>query len=290
MTYYSEYIEIDGTSLNTPAWMTNDITELYSGVSLRGTDSVLPYRQGSYPRLKVIESKVVNIPITFFGDKDYTGDATTDTRTGLRDNIDDFKKLVMGQNYESMTLQGERQLVVQMPDGSTRASTISVNPELQLTQIGVGTAKGVLTFTLMDGVLYDETPTIITNTFAADGNITVTNNGTTVTYFSGIFTSGLNCTKLRVTNTTYPGDPYWELDIAGNSLGYTSIGTAFVDNLGYNVFKIDAGGVGIDQYVTTSNLIYWIPLLPGANVLNFDFTGGSPFPATLQFLTWSAYL
>ena len=289
MTYYSEYIEIDGTPLTTPAWIMNDITELYSGVSLRGQDSIVPYKQGSYARLKVIESKVVNIPMTFYGDKDLDGNATADIRTGLRDNIDAFKELVVGQTYSGDNT-GQRDLVVQLPDGSTRSSKISVQPDLQLTQVGVGVAKGVLTFTLMDGVLYDETPTIITTTFAADGNITVTNNGSTITYFSGIFTSGLNCTGLRVTNTTYPDDPFWEIDLAGNTLGYTSIGTSFVDNLGYNVYKIDAGGVGIDQYVTTSNVIYWIPLLPGANVLSFDFFGGSPFPTTVQFLTWSAYL
>jgi hypothetical protein len=289
MTYFSEYIEIDGTSLTTPAWIMNDITELYSGVSLRGQDSIVPYKQGSYARLKVIESKVVNIPMTFYGDKDLDGTPTADIRTGLRDNIDAFKELVVGQTYSGDNT-GQRDLVVYLPDGSTRGSKISVQPDLQLTQVGVGVAKGVLTFTLMDGVLYDETPYIINNTFAADGNLTVTNHGSTITYFSGIFTPDLNCTGLRITNTTYPGDPFWELDIAGNTLGYTKIGTSFVDNLGYNVYKIDAGGVGIDQYVTTSNVIYWIPLLPGANVLSFDFFGGSPFPADIQFLTWSAYL
>jgi hypothetical protein len=126
MTYvinHSEYCEIDGVPLNTPAWTHTNLFELWSGPTTRGTDRIIPGAAGALPYRRRATVRTVTLELVVYGDLAWDGTTYADARTGLFTNVGHLRTNVTDPTGIG---DGTRTMILHLPDGSTRSGDIHV--------------------------------------------------------------------------------------------------------------------------------------------------------------------
>ena len=260
----TEYITIDGVPLSTPAWTTTDLTELLDGPENRGSNLVIPRRPGAIFRAKIRDSKIVNIPIVIFGDRDAENNVHADPRQGLIDNINALKAALFMPSFPSARL-----LTYYRASGNVEA-TCQTTPKLDISPIGPTTARGVLTIEIPSGVLRSTTNTVINQSIGNDTtfNITVPGAGEVlgVTYnIPG------EANSLTLTNNTTLGVLSYPAPITTGLV---------VNTVAYTAFD---GATNVSGKIQTANTPFWLPLMPGTNQLRIQRPGSPSVSMSITF-------
>jgi len=260
----TEYVDIDGVPLATPAWIATDLTELNDGPENRGENLVIPRRPGALFRPKVRDSKIVNIPIVIFGDRDPENNPYADPRQGLIENITRLKAALYLPSFSAARL-----LTYHRAAGNVEAS-VQTSPKLDITPIGPNTARAVLTIEIPAGVLRDTANTVITQTVDDDTTFTINVPGAGEVISVSYSIPGA-ANSLTVTNNT------WQ-----QTLSYPN---AITTGLTVNTALLTAydGATNVSGRVQTENTPFWLPLQPGANELRVLRPGGSSVTMTISF-------
>jgi len=145
----TEYLDIDGTPLTTAAWTTEDISTLLNGPGTRGGDIVVPGRAGTVARRRTLDAREVSIPIVVNGYLDSDGNAWSDPREGLVNNLDELKGLLTPRGT---TLAGTRTLTW-YGDYVQRTAQVHVSPNIDVAAIGPHAARVVVRMVLPGGAL-----------------------------------------------------------------------------------------------------------------------------------------
>lgn len=149
----TEYVEINGLPLATAAWVVNDLSPLWDAAGLRGEDRVIPFSDGALPLRRFIDEMRVQVPITVYGDFDSDGNANSDGRIGLMENIQEITNYIGIPNDSG---DGTWELILHMPDGSTRVADCFVVPPFQWTPVSPIVVRGVLDIIIPQGFLISE--------------------------------------------------------------------------------------------------------------------------------------
>lgn len=266
-----EYIEISGVPLSTPAWETLDLSELNDGPALRGSDYEIPQIRGLTPRLRNTQEKIVNIPMVFYGDKNADGDPKADFRTGLLENLNEFKMLVArpyrylpGVNPPTRTLtwyRGHNDLEAQ----------VHVSPRLNIEYLNAYTARAVLEIIIPSGAFQYTTTTTHTKSIGAGQTvITFDAPGSGEVYDAVITVNGDSDDLVITSNTTGYGLTYDDL-----------INGPFVISCG--TYEASDNLVDVSGKVFTTGTNLWLPILPGDNEWNVERTNGSASTMVIEF-------
>jgi len=252
----TEYIDIDGVPMATPAWLATDLSELNDGPENRGSNLVIPRRPGAVFRAKIRDSRIVNIPIVIFGDRDAENNVHADPRQGLIENINALKAALYMPSFAAA-----RVLTYYRAAGNVEA-TVQTTQKLDITPIGPTTARAILTIEIPSGVLRSVSPTVFTQTVDDDTTFTITVPGSGEVIGISYNIPGA-CSSLTITNNT------WQ-----QSLSY---GSAITSGLALNTLSYTAldGATNVSGGITTGNTPFWLPLQPGANELRVQRPGGS---------------
>jgi hypothetical protein len=144
-TGVDEWLDIDGTPLDTLAWMATDLSGLWDGPDIRGEGfRLLPGVAGGAPRPVLPAPSRRLVPMAFLGDHDPDGEEHEDAREGLWSNIAEFRAL-MAAWRSPVTV------TVHVPDG-TLTGLVRVMAPLSLS-VTATSALGVLELLVFDGAL-----------------------------------------------------------------------------------------------------------------------------------------
>lgn len=118
-----EYVEIDGVPLQTPAWTTTNLWELWSGPDTRGQDVVIPGAAGvlAYRRRATVTRRALALVI--FGEWKWDGTANTDPRAGLEANVAHLRVNVTDPTLDN---PGTRTATLHLPSGATVTGPVTV--------------------------------------------------------------------------------------------------------------------------------------------------------------------
>ncbi len=267
----TEYVEIDGVPLATPAWEVTSLIELFDLADTRGELVEVPYRRGALAYRRQLGPKRVNLPLNIYGAQDQDGAAHPSAREGLQINRDLLVRDVLRppQVFTAAT----RLLRAHLADGSVRSGPCQVVGRLRPTEIGPGAMAAAIELALTEGGLRDETAVDVTSASVPGGGsdtLTVPNPG--LDYQDAItYTLTGTATSVKLTNDTAdPGGDVW-LEFGGALTGGVEL-----DTLNYLATR---GGVNVVGFVTDSGHERWLPLVPGDNTITIEPTGGT---ATLQ--------
>lgn len=81
-------LTIDGVSMHTPAWRASNLTPLWRGIAVRGTDRIIPGIPGVLPYRRRLTVRTHSIPLFICGDHDRDGNLLIDPWVGLEENLD----------------------------------------------------------------------------------------------------------------------------------------------------------------------------------------------------------
>lgn len=260
MTYETTSIEvlsIDGVPLSTPAWNVLDYADLLNGAPTRGADITVSGKRGNIARRRNLDSSEASISLVIYGDKDPEGTPHADVRSGLLSNIDALKKAL---RPNATTLDGTRTLSITIA-GETRTASVHTSPDIAITALGPTAVRAVITLIIPSGVLRG--PSTVA-TLSGAGDQTVTIDGTGEVYDAIVTVSG-EANSLTISNLSYNagGGVYLEYDYAFNG------------TLSFNAETYVAlyEGASVTGNVVTYGTPVWLPLLPGANLLNISAPG-----------------
>lgn len=277
----TEYVEIDGLPLATPAWEVTDLSPIYDMHDLIGDFPIIPYRRGTLAARPGQGPKRIDLPLVIFGDYDKDGAAYPDAKIGLRANVDEILRDVLGPVI--LTATGERLLRYHHPNGTAiRSASALVRGPLRPTPINPTTVAVSLDVLITGGVLRDETQIDVTSAVVADGltdTLDVPNAGTAYQDTLEAILTG-TATQVRISNLTADaGGDVW-LDFNG------SLGTGVTINTG--AWSAVRDSVSVLGLVDHSGFERWLPLVAGVtNTLEIAPTGGT---AQLQIRHYPAYL
>lgn len=147
----TEYLEIRGVPLHTPAWLVNDLSPAWDCASLRGEDRIIPFSDGQLPLPRIIDEIDFAVPLTVFGDKSADGSDFSDARIGLWLNTRYLESVFAPQVSDSD--DGTMSLVLHAPDSSLWVATCFVIPPYNWTPVGPSVVKGLLRVIVPDGFL-----------------------------------------------------------------------------------------------------------------------------------------
>lgn len=280
----TEYAEIDGVPLATPAWETNDLSELWDIATILGDTPVVPYRRGVIPFRRALGGKNINLPITVIGTEDPDGVTYADPRAGLWANRDILiRDVIRPPRVESN--EGIRTLKYHLPDGSTiLEGPFLIAGGLRPTPKGPSAFEATITGILTEGGLRDATAVNVSSSSVADAgseDVAVPNPGTDYQDAMVIELTG-TATYVKLTNLTAdPGGDVW-LEFAGD----ISLGTGVtLDTAEFTAIRDGVNVVGLVDY---SGFERWLPLVPGeTNTIRVEPTGGT---ATAEFTHNPFYL
>lgn len=141
-------LTISGVSMNTPAWDCVDLTELWLGGDVRGSDRLLPGVPGvkAYKRRTTVTG--YSLPMVLTGEVDRFGTVNGDWWAGLEANIDYLRANVVDPT--NLT-DGTRAAVLTMPSGATRTADIHVLG-LEKGTVLAGVMLATLDISIPDGV------------------------------------------------------------------------------------------------------------------------------------------
>lgn len=275
----TEYVEVDGVPLATPAWEVENLEELFGSAEPRGADLVVPYRRGVVPLRRNLGPKPVDLSVVIFGATDPDGVDHPDERAGLLANRDAFLRDVW-RPPQVGTVTGTRTLRYHAPDGTTRAGPFTVAGGLKPTAIGPGALRLSLALNLTEAGLRAETPVDVTSAAVPGGSsdtLVVPNPGTDY-QDAAVYTLSGAASSVRIINPTVSTDVWLEL---GADL---TAGAVVIDAGAFTAIR---AGVSVVGLVTHSGFERWLPLIPGDNALTIEPTGGA---ATLQAVHYPLYL
>ncbi len=149
-------IEVDGiltissVALHTPGWAVLDVTPLWNPADQRGQDLLIPGLSGVYPlrRRVTVSERSLRMIISGYHDKD--GNAYSDPRLGLFENINYLNTNVV----QPIGGNGLRTAVLTAPAGDAAYMTGSVHVlGLEIGDQVAGVAKAVLRVSIPSGRL-----------------------------------------------------------------------------------------------------------------------------------------
>lgn len=147
----SEYVEINNCPLSTPAWLLEDIAPFWDLPAIRGSDRLIPFTDGQSPLRRRKDTARVQTAIWIFGDSNWNNTPYSNVRQGLVTNRDELVSLIGLPSTSDADPTWD--LVVHMPDGSTRGAGCFVNTPFGFEGRGPHAMKGVLDVTIPGGVL-----------------------------------------------------------------------------------------------------------------------------------------
>lgn len=147
----SEYLEIDGVPLATPAWevAAGGLLPLLQGPAIRGTDRLLPGVPGVKARKRRATVTLRSVPMKIFVDVDLDGDPYDDPAEGLTANVDYLRANVADPTNIG---DGTRTATLHLKDGSTRSGAVHVE-SLELGGDDENAVLAVLTLSIPGGAL-----------------------------------------------------------------------------------------------------------------------------------------
>lgn len=256
-TTSDELLSIDGVPLSTPAWDVLDYSDLLNGAPIRGADITVSGKRGNIARRRTLDASEASISLVIYGDRDPEGNAHADVRSGLLSNIDALKKAL---RPNATTLNGTRTLSLTI-GGETRTADVHTSPDMSISPLGPTAVRAVITLVIPSGVLRG--PSSVAN-LSGTGTQTVTIAGTGEIYDAIVTVSG-DADSLTIANLSY------------NSSGgvYLAYEYEFNGTLSFNADTYLAlyGGTPVTGKVVTAGTPVWVPLLPGANLLNISAPG-----------------
>jgi len=262
----TEYIEIGGVPIATPAWIATDLSELNDGPDNRGENLVVPRRPGAIFRSKVRDAKIANIPIVIFGDRDPDNNTYADPRQGLIDNINLLKKALTTPNTP---LSGSRLLTYYRASGNVEAS-VQTSPKLDITPIGPTSARAIITIQIPSGTLRSTTNTVFTQTVDDDATFTINVPGAGDIYGITYGIPGAANSVIITNNTT------------GAAMTMPNpVTTGFTAST--LTYAAADGATDISGKIQTTGTPFWVPLTPGNNELRVQRAGGASTTMTITF-------
>ena len=146
----TEYLEIGGVPLATPAWVIVDLTPMWEGSEVRGRDRLLPGVAGVKARKRRATVTPKSLHMLIFGERDQDNGVYADPRAGLWTNIAYLRTNVVDP-YS--TGNGTRTAILHAPGAVTRTGAVHVISPLRLTKLGTITARAVLQLSIPGGAL-----------------------------------------------------------------------------------------------------------------------------------------
>lgn len=138
----AEYLEIDGFSLSTPGWVTNDLSALLDDLDIRSDTEVIPGGTGtsirSFAARKTVSKR--DVPITVFGDVDGQGIPHPNPRYGAEANLLTIANAIC---TPAATMDGTRQGTLHLALGLMTAR-VKVVGSLGLSAFGGSDYRGVV--------------------------------------------------------------------------------------------------------------------------------------------------
>lgn len=272
----TEYAEIAGVPLATPAWRALDLSELYDSPPIRGSDRMVPYHEGdAIPLRRSLASSRRSLRMIFNGEEDREGNAHSSVRAGLLANIDEFKSAVCRPRQNTQT--GLVTINHYLADGSTRRAQGRVIPPLQLGAVGPTGWRGTLDLSI-PGLFRSVATTDFSATgIAAQTDVTLPNPGT-ADQFETVITLTGTATQVRLANLSWDsgGDTYLEF------LGSLSP-SVIIDTGDWTALRGASSVVGA---VSHSGHERWLPLLPGDNTIRITPTGGTVSASFSHYAPW----
>jgi hypothetical protein len=144
----SEYVEIDGVPLQTPAWLVTNLYTLWSGPATRGQDLVLPGVPGVRPYRRRATATRRTLEMVVYGHVDWAGGAYSDLREGLQANIDHLRQAT---DPVVSTSAGTRTALLYMPDSSIRSANVQVEAFELGGGLGSFATLATMDLTIVDG-------------------------------------------------------------------------------------------------------------------------------------------
>lgn len=144
----SEYVTIDAFPIPCLAVESPSLLQLWRTADKRGSNVVIPHRDGSKdrPRRKTYSRRLVKV--TIFGFFDMDDVASTAVRDTLEANIDYFQANVV----DPPAVGNTRTAVLHKPSGATRTGLLIVE-DWDMAELGPTSVTGVLDLGLKDGEL-----------------------------------------------------------------------------------------------------------------------------------------
>lgn len=146
----SEWLDIDGVALQTPAWTLTNLEALWAGPATRGQDRVLPGTVGvrSYRRRATVSR--VALALVIFGEWDWTGGHNPNPRTGLEANVAHLRTHVTDPTLDN---PGTRTATLHLPSGATRSGPVTVEDFTLSGDLGAHHVSAVIDLSIPQGAL-----------------------------------------------------------------------------------------------------------------------------------------
>lgn len=145
-------LEIDGVSMNTPAWSVVDISPLWAAFDTRGQNRLIPGLQGVLAYRKRITERDHGLAIIITGDVDEEGDPHADPVSGLEDNLDTLMAVLQPDSNAT------KAATLYLPSGATKTAEIQVEgfevirSEIDIVDQQYALLEGIINITIPQGV------------------------------------------------------------------------------------------------------------------------------------------
>lgn len=275
-----EYVEIGGLALSSPAWECVDCAGLYDAPPVRGGEVAVPYHEGSIASRRLVAARRVVLGMIVFGNRDRDGNRYDDPRTGLRANLDALKREVARPVQNST--DGTRMLRHVFVDGEVRQAPCQVIPPLQVAPASQDEALCTIDVLIPGGVLRSPDEQFAQSASVPGGTTSVLSvpNGGTADQFSSVIELSGSATEVVLSNLSW--DP-----TGGTWLKYTG---SIADGITIDTdawTAVTGLGAAVPANVRKLGHERWLPLQPGANLVDIAPTGGS---ATVRIAHYPAWL
>ena len=268
----TEYLEIDGLALSTPAWEVLDPAAIFDVPDLRFDPQRIPYRRGALePGFVTTAPRRVDLPMLIRGDQDPDGVPYLNPREGVAANRDRLATVL------ASGLSGVRTLRFHRDDGRTLSGPVIGIGGMRPQSDGPSVMRASVGLLLIEGGLRNESTVLVTSAEAPAGgsvDLAVQNPGT-MWQDQAVLTLTGTATTVTVTNLT--DGP--TLTFGGNLTGGVVIDTGAWT-------AVRGGSVDVVGLVTHSGHPRWMPIRVGNTTLRVAPTGGT---ATLQVVHYPFY-
>lgn len=145
-------LEIEGVSMNNPAWSVIDISPLWAAFDTRGQNRLIPGAQGTIAYRKRLTERDHPLAIVIIGDVDENGDPHDDPVEGLEFNLDTLLAVLQPDSAAT------KAATLTLPSGTTRTAEVQIEGfEVIRTEIDIATQtyaamEGVINMTIPQGV------------------------------------------------------------------------------------------------------------------------------------------
>lgn len=272
----TEYVEIGGLVLATPAWECVDSSALYDAPPVRGDDIVVPYHEGALSFRRIVAPRRVVLPMVVYGDVDREGNEYEDARVGLRTNLDDLKRELA---RPAQVGNGTRLLRHIFKDGEIRQAPCVVIPPLGTGPLGPTSVRCTVDLVIPGGLLRSPDVQAADSPLLAAGThqFYAPNSGT-ADQFEAVLSLDGTATSVTVKNLTWdPSGATWVRYSASVGPGIT------IDTAAWTVLAGVANAIGALEHAGHER---WLPLAPGPNLLEVVVVGGNAQVGISHYPAW----